>query len=61
MFKKICIVGAGAIGGWIGAQLAAQGHAVNVVARGATLQISGASPKLRQLAALYGVGELLGL
>ena len=38
MFKKICIVGAGAIGGWIGAQLAAQGHAVNVVARGATLQ-----------------------
>ncbi|HOB95955.1 MAG TPA: STAS domain-containing protein [Aquabacterium sp.] len=32
-----------------------------VLARGATLQISGASPKLRQLAALYGVGELLGL
>lgn len=32
-----------------------------VMARGATLQISGAPPKLRQLAALYGVGELLGL
>jgi phospholipid transport system transporter-binding protein len=32
-----------------------------VLARGAALQISGASPKLRQLAALYGVGELLGL
>ena len=37
MFKKICIYGAGAIGGWIGAGLAADGHAVNVVARGATL------------------------
>jgi len=32
-----------------------------VLARGATLQISAAPPKLRQLAALYGVGELLGL
>lgn len=32
-----------------------------VLARGATLQITGAPPKLRQLAALYGVGELLGL
>lgn len=32
-----------------------------VLARGAALQISGAPPKLRQLAALYGVGELLGL
>jgi phospholipid transport system transporter-binding protein len=31
-----------------------------MLARGAALQISGASPKLRQLAALYGVGELLG-
>lgn len=32
-----------------------------VLARGATLQIAGAPPKLRQLAALYGVAELLGL
>lgn len=31
------------------------------LARGVVLQISGAGPKLRQLAALYGVGELLGL
>ncbi|MCL1961667.1 MAG: 2-dehydropantoate 2-reductase [Desulfovibrionaceae bacterium] len=37
MFEKICIYGAGAIGGWIGAQLAAAGHPVGVVARGATL------------------------
>ena len=37
MFQKICIYGAGAIGGWIGARLAAAGHPVNVVARGATL------------------------
>lgn len=35
---KVCIVGAGAIGGLIGVQLAAAGHAdVSVLARGATL------------------------
>ena len=34
---KICIYGAGAIGGWIGAGLAQAGHRLNVVARGATL------------------------
>jgi 2-dehydropantoate 2-reductase len=34
---KVCIYGAGAIGGFIGARLAAQGHAVTAVARGATL------------------------
>jgi 2-dehydropantoate 2-reductase len=34
---KIAIVGAGAIGGWIGAKLAVRGHAVSVLARGATL------------------------
>ena len=32
-----------------------------VLARGAALLISGANPKLQQLAALYGVGELLGI
>ena len=32
-----------------------------VLARGAALQISGAPPKLQQLAALDGVGELLGI
>ena len=37
MFKKICIYGAGAIGGWVGARLAAQGAQVSAVARGATL------------------------
>lgn len=35
--NRICIYGAGAIGGWLGAGLAAAGHPVNVVARGATL------------------------
>jgi 2-dehydropantoate 2-reductase len=34
----ICIYGAGAIGGFLGARLAAQGHAVSAVARGATLE-----------------------
>ena len=35
---KVCIVGAGAIGGFIGTRLAAAGHAqVSVLARGATL------------------------
>ncbi|MDR2154887.1 MAG: 2-dehydropantoate 2-reductase [Burkholderiaceae bacterium] len=37
MFQKICIYGAGAIGGWIGARLVAVGVPVSVVARGATL------------------------
>ena len=36
-FQSICIYGAGAIGGWIGARLAAKGAAVSLVARGATL------------------------
>ncbi|MEO8752848.1 MAG: 2-dehydropantoate 2-reductase [Casimicrobiaceae bacterium] len=34
---KICIYGAGAIGGFLGARLGAQGHAMSAVARGATL------------------------
>ncbi|MCB1999869.1 MAG: 2-dehydropantoate 2-reductase, partial [Rhodoferax sp.] len=34
---KVCIVGAGAIGGWMGARLAAAGVAVSAVARGDTL------------------------
>ena len=33
---KVCIVGAGAIGGFIGTRLACDGHAVSAVARGAT-------------------------
>jgi 2-dehydropantoate 2-reductase len=35
---KVCIYGAGAIGGWIGVKLAQAGSEVSVVARGATLQ-----------------------
>lgn len=38
MFQKIAIYGAGAIGGWLGAHLAARGADVGVVARGATLE-----------------------
>jgi 2-dehydropantoate 2-reductase len=34
---RIAIIGAGAIGGWIGVRLAEAGHAVSVLARGATL------------------------
>ena len=34
---KICIYGAGAIGGWIGVALAQAGERINVVARGTTL------------------------
>ncbi|AOW14459.1 2-dehydropantoate 2-reductase [Hydrogenophaga crassostreae] len=33
---KVCIVGAGAIGGWIGTRLAAAGIEVSAIARGAT-------------------------
>jgi 2-dehydropantoate 2-reductase len=35
---RIGVVGAGAIGGWIAAQLAGAGHEVSIVARGETLQ-----------------------
>lgn len=35
---KVCIYGAGAIGGWIGTRLAHAGCEVSVVARGATLE-----------------------
>ena len=35
---KVCIYGAGAVGGFIGAKLAHAGYAVNVVAKGATLE-----------------------
>ncbi len=38
MTLKVCIYGAGAIGGWIGVKLARAGCEVSVVARGATLQ-----------------------
>ena len=35
---KVCIYGAGAIGGWLGVKLARAGCEVSVVARGATLE-----------------------
>ncbi|MEO8122321.1 MAG: 2-dehydropantoate 2-reductase [Rhodoferax sp.] len=37
MFNKVCVYGAGAIGGWLGARLAGAGCVVSVLARGATL------------------------
>ena len=37
VFHRVCIYGAGAIGGWIGTRLAGAGCQVSVVARGATL------------------------
>ena len=37
MFNRICIVGAGAIGGWLGAGLACAGCDVSFLARGETL------------------------
>ena len=36
-FNTVCVVGCGAIGGWLGAGLASAGCQVNVFARGATL------------------------
>lgn len=36
---KICVVGAGAIGGWVAAKLALAGEQVSVVARGDTLHL----------------------
>ena len=36
--NKVCIYGAGAIGGWLGVKLARAGCEVSVIARGATLQ-----------------------
>jgi 2-dehydropantoate 2-reductase len=38
-FQKVCIYGAGAIGGWMGTKLARAGCDVSVVARGATLEV----------------------
>jgi 2-dehydropantoate 2-reductase len=39
IFNKICIVGAGAIGGWLGAGLARAGCSVSFLARGETLKV----------------------
>lgn len=41
---RIAIVGAGAIGGWLGVRLAAAGHDVGVLARGATLEALRSGP-----------------
>lgn len=43
---RIAIVGAGAIGGWLGVRLARQGHEVSVLARGETLRALTTGPWL---------------
>ncbi|WP_137891025.1 2-dehydropantoate 2-reductase [Ramlibacter sp. 2FC] len=49
MSYKVCIYGAGAIGGWLGVKLAQAGCALSVVARGATLEALNAQGlRLRQ-------------
>ena len=53
LFKKVCVVGAGSIGGWIGQRLAAAGCEVSVVARGATL----AAVQARGLRVCHGEDE----
>ena len=65
---KVCIYGAGAIGGWLGVALAQAGHPVSMVARGDTLRANwGADPVCRQpdcenvdpFNAFYVVGVIL--
>ncbi len=64
---KVCIVGAGAIGGWMGAKLARGGHSVSVLARGAALSairnnglqlIEGDSTYIAKFTAAASAGEL---
>ncbi|HSW20229.1 MAG TPA: 2-dehydropantoate 2-reductase [Ramlibacter sp.] len=50
---KVCIYGAGAIGGWIGLRLAQAGAQVSVVARGATLE----ALQLHGLRMIEGAGD----
>ena len=57
---KVCIYGAGAIGGWIGSRLARAGCHVSVVARGATLdalQLHGLRLRQGGHLASYGVAS----
>src|SRR5690348_11545762 len=53
---KICIFGAGAVGGHIAAKLAVSGHEVSVVARGAHLE----AMRSRGLKLLHGKQTILG-
>jgi 2-dehydropantoate 2-reductase len=64
---KVCIVGAGAIGGWIGAKLSRAGHTVSVLARGAALVaikenglqlIEGGETRVAEVNAAAGASEL---
>src|SRR5438094_9253266 len=53
---KLCVFGAGAVGGHIAAKLAAAGHETSVVARGAHL----AAMKTRGLKLLHGDKTIVG-
>ena len=55
-FNKVCIVGAGAIGGWLGVHLARVGVQVSVLARGDTLgALQQQGLQLHQASALHTV------
>lgn len=45
---KVGIIGAGAIGGWVGARLALAGNAVSILARGQTLEALGDGLTIRE-------------
>src|SRR5438477_6472426 len=53
---KLCVFGAGAVGGHVAAKLAAAGHDVSVVARGAHLE----AMRSRGLKLLHGGETILG-
>jgi 2-dehydropantoate 2-reductase len=70
VFSKIAIVGAGAIGLWLGARLAHAGGSISALARGATLQAlqtqglrlaSGSEPVLRGRVLASDRAETLGV
>ena len=53
---RVCIVGAGAIGGWIGGRLARAGHDVSALARGD----NGVRTARARLSDRYGGGSRVG-
>ena len=53
---RICIFGAGAVGGHMAAKLAAQGHDISVIARGAHL----AAMRERGIKLLHGQQTIVG-
>jgi 2-dehydropantoate 2-reductase len=58
--RGICVVGAGAVGGYVGARLAAAGHVTTAVARGATLRALRAHGWRLRTADGQALGEVAG-